>query len=55
MVSLKDLGLRIQLGHAGCACPCPSPGPPGFIVFDTSGIHAVGIDYCDCPGDDVLD
>ena len=52
---LKDLGVHIQLGHGGCVCPCPSPGPPGFMVFDTSGIHAVNIDYCDCPRDDVLD
>jgi len=54
-VPLKDLGVCVQLGHGGCVCPCPSPGPPGFMVFDTSGIHAVNIDYCDCPRDDVLD
>ena len=52
---LKDLGVLVQLGHGGCVCPCPSPGPPGFMVFDTSGIHAVNIDYCNCPRDDVLD
>ena len=25
------------------------------MVFDTSGIHAVNVDYCDCPGDNPLD
>jgi len=54
-VSLKELGVRVQLGHGGHVCPCPSPGPPGFMVFDTSGIHSVNIDYCNCPRDDVLD
>ena len=39
----------------GCVCPCPSPGPPMFLVFDISAIHAVNIDYCDCPKDDRLD
>ncbi|KDR65963.1 hypothetical protein GALMADRAFT_232763 [Galerina marginata CBS 339.88] len=53
--SLKNLGLCVQHGHGGCDCPCPSPGPPGFLVFDTSGIHAINIDYCDCPKDNKLD
>ena len=52
---LKDLGLRVQLGHGGGVCPCPSPGPPDFIVFDSSVIHIINIDYCDCPNDDVPD
>lgn len=25
------------------------------MVFDTSGIHSVNIDYCECPNDDVPD
>ena len=25
------------------------------MVFDTSGIHSVNIDYCECPKDDALD
>ena len=49
------LGLRVQLGHGGSPCPCPSSGPPGFMVFDVSGIHPVNVDYCDCPKDNVLD
>ena len=52
---LMDLGLRVQLGHGGGVCPCPSPGSPNFSVFDTSGIHIVNIDYCNCPNDNVPD
>lgn len=29
--------------------------PPGFMVFDMLGIHAVNIDYCNCPSDDLTD
>jgi hypothetical protein len=25
------------------------------MVFDTSGVHAVNVDYCDCPNDNILD
>jgi hypothetical protein len=53
--SLRNLGLRLQLGHEGSACPCPSAGPPGFMIFDNSGVHSMNIDYCDCPNDDVPD
>ena len=46
--SLKDLGLRVQLGHGGQPCVSPSEGPKKFSVLDTSGIHYVAIDFCDC-------
>ncbi|KIJ96214.1 hypothetical protein K443DRAFT_134179 [Laccaria amethystina LaAM-08-1] len=49
---LGNLGLRIQLGHRGHPCPCPMPGPPSFMVFNTSGVHSVNANYCDCPNDD---
>ncbi|KAF9470706.1 hypothetical protein BDN70DRAFT_939490 [Pholiota conissans] len=44
---LKDLGLRIQLGHGGQPCPCPS-SKSDFVVFHVNGFHRVGIDFCDC-------
>jgi hypothetical protein len=47
-LSLKDLGLRYQLGHGGAKCPMPSPGPSNLLVFDTSGVHSVAVDFCDC-------
>ncbi|KAM6492909.1 hypothetical protein JOM56_011043 [Amanita muscaria] len=50
-VSLRDLGLVVQLGHGGAKCIHPAPGPKGFSVFDVSGIHRVTINYCDCGQD----
>ena len=47
--------MKMKLGHRGCTCPCPLPGPPGFMVFNISGIHLVNVDYCDCPNDNKLD
>ncbi|KAG1801184.1 hypothetical protein EV424DRAFT_1474766 [Suillus variegatus] len=49
-VTLKSLGLRIQLGHkAGEACRRPSPAfDDDFVVIDTHGIHEVGLDFCGC-------
>ncbi|TEB22263.1 hypothetical protein FA13DRAFT_1641660 [Coprinellus micaceus] len=47
--SLCDLGLRFQLGHGGCGCSQPIAGPRNFLVFDTSGVHRLAIDYCGCP------
>lgn len=48
--SLKQLGVRIQLGHApGEHCPNPKPAfDDDFIVLDTTGIHHVCIQFCDC-------
>ena len=45
----------MQLGHRGTPCPCPSPGSPSFMVFDTSGVHSVNIDYCECLNDNEHD
>jgi CxC2 like cysteine cluster associated with KDZ transposases len=41
--SLRDAGLRIQLGHGGGKCIAPTPGPITFIVVDVSGIYNVTI------------
>ena len=49
-VSLKDLGLRVQLGHP-VGERCVNPIPPfndAFVVFDVTGIHEVGVDFCAC-------
>jgi hypothetical protein len=53
-VTLQSIGLRIQLGHGGAPCPLPSPGPADFCVFDTSGVHHVSIDFCDCGTNGVI-
>ena len=41
-------GLRFQLGHGGAKCISPTPGPTTFTVTDTSGIHCIAVDFCDC-------
>jgi len=47
--SLKDLGLRVQLGHPpGRFCPTKEPGHKNFCVVDTSGIYSVAVDFCRC-------
>ncbi|KAJ6478255.1 hypothetical protein C8R45DRAFT_1101644 [Mycena sanguinolenta] len=46
--SLKDLGLRVQLGHAGCLHL--QRGREDFVVLDLGHIHNVSIDFCGCTG-----
>ncbi|KAJ7500190.1 hypothetical protein B0H11DRAFT_2225734 [Mycena galericulata] len=46
---LKNLGLRIQLGHADHqACTAPEPAHTAFVTLHTNGIHEVAVDYCGC-------
>lgn len=49
-MSLKDLGLRIQLGHPpGESCHLPKSAKSDcFLIIDTHGIHEVGLDFCNC-------
>ncbi|KAG2094414.1 uncharacterized protein F5147DRAFT_657174 [Suillus discolor] len=49
-ISLKTLGLRIQLGHTtGLKCPNPCRAfNDDFIVVDTHSIHEVSLDFCNC-------
>jgi hypothetical protein len=47
-ITLQSLGLRFQLGHGGLRCPLPVPGPSDFMVFDTTGVHCVAVDFCNC-------
>ncbi|KAJ7817572.1 hypothetical protein B0H13DRAFT_2379555 [Mycena leptocephala] len=48
-VTLKSLGLRIQLGHTGYeTCSNPTPAHQDFTVIHSNGIHAVAVDYCGC-------
>ncbi|KAJ6535891.1 hypothetical protein B0H10DRAFT_1657134, partial [Mycena sp. CBHHK59/15] len=47
-ISLKILGLRMQLGHrVGDFCPVPIPDN-SFIILNAHGIHEVSVDYCGC-------
>ncbi|KZT04662.1 uncharacterized protein LAESUDRAFT_657482, partial [Laetiporus sulphureus 93-53] len=48
--TLKDAGLRIQVGHPSsmrCRNPERAWGDD-FVVMDISGIHSVGLDFCNC-------
>ncbi|KAF9523674.1 hypothetical protein CPB83DRAFT_898542 [Crepidotus variabilis] len=50
LVTLKSLGLRIQLGHTiGECCSAPSACfDDDFVVIDLNGIHEVSLQYCGC-------
>ena len=47
-VSLKSLGLKVQLNHASMYCENPIPCHAAFLVIHTNGIHEVAIQYCGC-------
>ncbi|TFK78158.1 hypothetical protein K466DRAFT_507711 [Polyporus arcularius HHB13444] len=49
-VTLKSLGLRIQLGHeSGDRCFNPKRAfADDFVVIDITGIHEVAVDFCNC-------
>ncbi|KAJ7835681.1 hypothetical protein B0H14DRAFT_2363241, partial [Mycena olivaceomarginata] len=50
--TLKDMGLRIQLGHwhaSDRACPLPQAAPgDDFVIVDSSSVHPVHLDFCMC-------
>ncbi|KAJ7624686.1 hypothetical protein FB45DRAFT_686383, partial [Roridomyces roridus] len=47
--TLKQLGLRVQLGHPlGQPCLTPRRLYNGFVVLHTNGIHEVDVYLCDC-------
>ncbi|KAJ7790154.1 hypothetical protein B0H14DRAFT_3571055 [Mycena olivaceomarginata] len=49
---LKDMGLRLQLGHwhdRNPKCPVPQAAAnDDFVIVDVHGVHEVGLDYCGC-------
>ncbi|PPQ76569.1 hypothetical protein CVT24_010515 [Panaeolus cyanescens] len=47
-VTLKSLGLRIQLNHSS-SCPAPIPSHSNLTILHTNGIHEVAFDFCGCP------
>ena len=47
-VSLKSIGLKVQLNHASMYCENPSSSHAALLVIHTNGIHDVAIQYCDC-------
>ena len=50
-VTLKELGLRFQLGHLdGKSCPAVESAHIDFVVIASNGIHTINLDFCGCPG-----
>ncbi|KAH8111697.1 hypothetical protein DFH11DRAFT_1512691 [Phellopilus nigrolimitatus] len=45
--SLRSLGLKVHLGHAGKPCALPSPAKY-LVVYHVNGFHLVDIVYCGC-------
>ena len=47
--SLKDLGLRVQLGHPiGSTCTNPRANAKSFFILHINGVHEVTVNFCDC-------
>ncbi|KAH8115645.1 hypothetical protein DFH11DRAFT_1507356, partial [Phellopilus nigrolimitatus] len=45
--TLRSLGLKVYLGHAGE--PCASPSPQQYlVVYHVNGFHLINIIYCGC-------
>ncbi|KAG1736656.1 uncharacterized protein EDB91DRAFT_1249957 [Suillus paluster] len=53
--SLKQIGLRMQLGHnPGEICYNPHPSTrDDFIVIDVHGIHEIALNFCGCASSQV--
>ncbi|KAG2076387.1 hypothetical protein BDR04DRAFT_1003924, partial [Suillus decipiens] len=49
-MTLKQLGLHIQLGHSAGQCCCkPKPAfDDDFTTINVHGIHEVALDFCNC-------
>ncbi|KAJ3816752.1 hypothetical protein F5880DRAFT_1445462, partial [Lentinula raphanica] len=48
-ISLRDIGITVQVGHpAGEECLNPRT-IHDFTVIHTNGIHTVHLMYCNCP------
>ncbi|KAK7024290.1 hypothetical protein VNI00_016414 [Paramarasmius palmivorus] len=54
-VTLKTLGLRIQLGHpSGHICSMPRQARAGFVVVDIDSTQEVDVYFCMCQHPDVV-
>ncbi|KAF9550947.1 hypothetical protein CPC08DRAFT_738337 [Agrocybe pediades] len=47
-VSLKDMGLTVQLNHASLFCSNLLPCHPSLLILHSNGIHEVAIKFCGC-------
>ncbi|KAK0220577.1 hypothetical protein IW262DRAFT_1448720 [Armillaria fumosa] len=47
-MTLKAIGLCVQLNHQSLQCPVPVPCHVKLQILHTMGIHDVAVDYCGC-------
>lgn len=47
-LTLKELGLRIQLNHMSMKCSNPEPSHKDFVILHTNGIQGIAVDFCGC-------
>jgi hypothetical protein len=47
---MKNLGIKIFLGHNGDPCPIPGDLIKDFTVIDTNGVHSIEAQFCGCYG-----
>ncbi|KAI5984696.1 hypothetical protein F5J12DRAFT_907939 [Pisolithus orientalis] len=47
-VTLKQLGLIVQLGHEDMFCYCLEHGHLDFIIVDVNSIHPINVNFCGC-------
>jgi len=47
-ISLKELGLKLQLNHTSMSCTVLIPCHSELLVLHTNGIHEVAIQFCGC-------
>ncbi|KAJ7808072.1 hypothetical protein B0H14DRAFT_2380861, partial [Mycena olivaceomarginata] len=53
--SLKDMGLRVQLGHRhGEVCETLIAAHKKFLVIHTNGIHNVAVYFCGCVDESIV-
>jgi hypothetical protein len=46
---LRDLGLRVQLGHPpGVVYPFRFSAQQDFVLYDLLGVHELNVDFCGC-------
>ncbi|KAJ7810017.1 hypothetical protein B0H14DRAFT_3090851 [Mycena olivaceomarginata] len=54
-VTLKKLGLHVQLGHAySQSCQRPIPAHKHFMVVHSNGMHKVAVDFCGCVDEEIV-
>ncbi|KAJ7164850.1 hypothetical protein C8R43DRAFT_1122730 [Mycena crocata] len=48
-MGLRDLGLRVQMGHPpGVVCSKRRAAAEDFVLYDVTGIHELNVDFCGC-------